>query len=276
MSLTETQLAEINNWRAELDANLRKEVGWMTLAGLFWLEEGDNKIGAHPDNNIILPNGIAIDFIGNLKYTQEQVHIKIEAGITVTSEGSAIQEMELKPDASGEPTLLEVNNFVMILIQRGERMAIRLWDKNHPNREKFTGREWYPSSAAFYLEADFSTYDPPKSIPITDIVGDTYDSPVVGVVSFTLDGVDLQLDALDGGEGALYLIFKDLTNGKETYQAGRYMYTKKPISGKVALDFNQAYNPPCAFTDFATCSLPPSQNYLQVEIKAGELLPASL
>ncbi|MBW8012876.1 MAG: DUF1684 domain-containing protein [Chloroflexi bacterium] len=185
--------------------------------------------------------------------------------------GEAVGEFELKPDISGSPTKLVIRDLVMILVQRGERLGIRLWDKNNSKLKEFKGRSWYAPDYSFRFQARYLAYDPPKIISIVDILGDTHEAAHPGKVTFNLDGEEYSLDAGEGSDGGFFITFKDATSQQETYPPGRYLVTSAPQNGIVDLDFNRAYNPPCAFTDFATCPLPPAQNILPLPISAGEL-----
>jgi uncharacterized protein (DUF1684 family) len=176
----------------------------------------------------------------------------------------------LKPDSSGPPDLLRVRGLTMYVIQRGNRFGIRLKDKDSEMRRKFTGTQWFPVKEQFRVTAKYVPYDPPKKISIPNIVGGVEEETSPGYVEFTLGGRQYRLDPVSEGE-SLFFIFKDQTAGKETYPPGRFLYTSLPKNGEVILDFNQAVDPPCAFTPYATCPLPPEQNQLPVRIEAGEL-----
>src|SRR6516162_5455203 len=158
----------------------------------------------------------------------------------------------------------------MFVIQRANRFGIRLKDKNSATRKAFSGLKYFPVQEQYRVEARFLPYDPPKKIAVPNILGDTEEEPSPGYVEFTLSGQKCRLDPVSAGD-ELFFIFRDLTSGKETYPSGRFLYTDMPKNGEVVLDFNKAVNPPCAFTPFATCPLPPKQNHLPIRIEAGEL-----
>ena len=263
-------LSSLKDWRAEVEANLRGEESWLALLGLFWFEQGANRFGSHASNDIVFPIDNLPDYLGTFELRDGQAHLQVQPGVSITVDGKVSNNMVLKPDVSGEPSEIRVDSLVMIVVQRGERLGLRVWDHNNPRRTKFPGRTWYEPGENYLAPARFSTYQSAKEIPITNIFGDTNDTLLAGYVEFELNGRSLRLDALESDHGRLFIIFKDETSQKETYSAGRYLHTAAPQDGKVLLDFNRAYNPPCAFTDFATCPLPPRQNHLALRIEAGE------
>jgi uncharacterized protein (DUF1684 family) len=158
----------------------------------------------------------------------------------------------------------------MFVIQRGNRFGVRLKNKNSESRKTFTGLKYFPVNDAYRVVAKFVPYDPPMTIAVPNILGDTEQEPSPGYVEFMLNGQKCRLDPVSEGD-ELVFIFRDLTSGKETYPSGRFLFTAMPKNGEVALDFNKAVNPPCAFTPFATCPLPPKQNHLPIRVEAGEL-----
>jgi len=166
--------------------------------------------------------------------------------------------------------MVTVNALTMFVIHRGDKYAIRMKDKNSTYRRDFTGLHWYPVRPEYRVTARFVAWPEPKTIPIANILGQTEPTPSPGYVVFTLNGVEAKLDAV-AEDDSLFLIFRDKTAGKTTYGAGRFLNTEMPKDGTVVLDFNQAYNPPCAFTPYATCPLPPPENRLDIAIEAGEL-----
>jgi uncharacterized protein (DUF1684 family) len=186
----------------------------------------------------------------------------------------AAGDIELKPDSSGSPDRITTGRLRMIVIQRGHRFGIRLWDSDSAVRRNYPGSQWFPVREAFRVTAQFISYPQPKMIPILNVLGDTEPSPSPGYATFELEGKMCRLEPLLEGDH-LFFILKDLTSGKETYAAGRFLYTGMPKDGKLIVDFNKAENPPCAFTPYATCPLPPKQNHLPVAVTAGERKPAN-
>ena len=261
-------IKEIEDWDNRRVERLREENGWLNLAGLFWLKEGENKFGSANDNNIIFPSGP--ENIGILILKDSVVTVKINRGINVINNGNAVTEMTLLDDLSGNPTLLQTGSLRWNVIKRTKGIGIRLRDLNADLVKNFKGIERFPVNEEWKIEASFDVYDPPKKILIPDIVGTVDEELCPGAVVFVKDGKEFRIDAIDSGQ-RLFLIFADETSGVETYGAGRFMYVDKPdSSGKIILDFNKAYNPPCVFTKFATCPLPPKENYLKLRIEAGE------
>ncbi len=262
--------AEIERWRQEREARLKADDGWLTVAGLFWLKEGKNSVGTDKSNSIVLPPDSAPASVGEFEFHDGQTVFRSAASANVTLNGQPVTVANLKADSSGAPDILRVNDLTLFVIQRGQRFAIRLKDKNCPMRKAFTGLKYFPPDERYRVKANFVTYNPPRMIPIPNILGETEEEASPGYVEFTLNGQHCRLDPVAEGD-SLFFIFKDLTSGKETYPPGRFLNTPMPKDGEVTLDFNQAYNPPCAFTPFATCPLPPKQNQLAVRIEAGEL-----
>ena len=261
-------IKEIEDWDKRRVERLREENGWLNLAGLFWLKEGENKFGSANDNNIIFPSGP--DNIGILILKDSVVTVKINRGINVINNGNAVTEMTLLDDLSGNPTILQTGSLRWNVIKRTKGIGIRFRDLNADLVKNFKGIERFPVNEEWKIEASFDVYDPPKKILIPDIVGTVDEELCPGAVVFVKDGKEYRIDAIDSGQ-RLFLIFADETSGVETYGAGRFMYVDKPDSaGKIILDFNKAYNPPCVFTKFATCPLPPKENYLKLRIEAGE------
>jgi len=265
---------EIESWRERMEQSLRADRSWLTLAGLFWLNQGTNRFGSHPENEIVLPEGSAPSYAGSIVYQAgtATLHAVPAAGVAVNSQpGTALQ---LHSDADNSPDLITLGDLTMLVIRRGQRHAIRLWDQGSPARMAFTGRRWYPVREAYRLTARFIPHDPARSLPVPNILGETEQRPSPGYAVFTLDGREYSLDAVTEGD-ELFFIFRDQTAGDATYPAGRFLKAAFPDNGQITLDFNRAYSPPCAFTAFATCPLPPPANNLPLRIEAGELYDGS-
>jgi len=262
-------LSELKNWRQEADEVYRQPRSWLTLAGLYWLETGDNRFGTAADNDIALPEGSATAHIGHFAFDGESVRAVIAPGVEAMVEGEPVDEVDMQPDVSGEPTYLYTGRLILVAIVRGERFGIRVWDTEHPALQAFTGRTWFPPDEAYRLQARFEPYDPPHKTHFANMVGQEIEVEIAGALVFELHGQQHQLEALPVSEG-LFVVFKDATSQTSTYPAGRYLVTDEPEDGKVVLDFNKAYNPPCAVTPYATCTLPPPQNVLTIAIEAGE------
>jgi len=263
---------EIEQYRAQRVADLKSETGWLTLIGLFWLKEGDNKFGSDFKNEIVLPKAKAKPFTGVLVLKDGVVRLEAPRQSGLTSQDQPVTTLDLKSDADGKPTVFNLGSLSFQIIKRGEKFALRVRDKAHPARANFSGIESYPADLKWRIEAQFERYDPPKPLAIMNVLNMESDEHSPGAVRFEVEGKTYRLDAVsEADEPRLFMIFADQTNGRETYGAGRYLYVDPPdSSGRVVIDFNKAYSPPCAFTNFATCPLPPDQNRLPLSIQAGE------
>jgi hypothetical protein len=246
--------SEIAAWRADREAQLKAEDGWLSLAGLFWLHEGANRFGKDADSEIVLPDGPAHAGVFQLQQGQ----------VTVTVDGAT---REVRPD-SGD--IVKVGRVRLLAIKRSDKYGIRVKDPESEARREFKGIESFPADESYRLTARWVVE--PRKIPILNVLGQTEPSECPGYAVFTLRGREFTLHPILEQPGAkeLFYIFKDETSGKETYPAGRFLYSEMPRDGHVILDFNKAYNPPCAFTPYATCPLPPPENRLAVRIEAGE------
>ena len=269
----ESYARSIDKWRAERLEEINGEDGWTTLIGLFWLKEGQNKVGSDPSNDIVLPAGPAPKFAGSFHLDNGVVNLEAKPDSQITQNGQTVTSMALASDADGgKPTILKMQSLKLLIIKRGDKLGLRVKDKNNPARSNFQGIHYFPLGQNFRTHARFEPYNPPKIIPIVNVLGmvDNMTSP--GALVFEIDGKTYRLDpVLEKGSRQLFIIFGDKTNGKDTYGAGRYLYADPPGSdGTVVVDFNKAHNPSCAFTKYATCPLPPRQNRLERRIEAGE------
>ena len=265
-------LKEIQKWRAERLDEINGDNGWTTLVGLFWLNEGQNKFGSDPSNDIVLPRSSSLKLAGSLRLDKEVVHLEPSPDAGITSGDVPASKMVLQSDAVGEPTVLKMGSLTLFVIKRGEKFGLRVKNKQHPARTHFAGLDYFPIDMKRRLEAKFEPYDPPKIVPIVNVLGMVENMTSPGALVFEINGNTYRLDpVLEKGSKQLFIIFADKTTGRQTYGAGRYLYAKPPGSdGKVVVDFNKAHNPPCAFTKFATCPLPPRQNRLAIRVEAGE------
>ncbi|RYU93530.1 DUF1684 domain-containing protein [Emticicia agri] len=258
---------EIKAWHNQRVENLKKENGWLNLAGLFWLEKGKNAFGNSSTNKIIFPIGKSDDFLGNLILEKGEVFIETTPDKAIYANDEQVTKLKIFP--SEKPVILKHKSLRWFVIKRGDKYGIRLRDLESPFLKEFSGIETFPVDEKWKVKAKL-VKEANKKIPILDVLGHTnlQDSP--GKLVFTIDGKEHSLDALEEGDN-LFIIFADKTNKKETYGAGRFVYTPKPDeNGVVLLDFNKSINPPCAFTPYATCPLPPKQNTLEIAINAGE------
>lgn len=261
--------SSIEHWRQEREASLKADDGWLTVAGLFWLKDGTNSAGPAASSTIPLPR--ATGHVGDFDFHGGKTTFRTDPAAAVHVDGKPARSAVLRSDTDpGGPDLVTTGDLTMFVIHRGQRYAIRLKDKKSEFRAAFTGLHWYPVREDYRVIARFVHYDTPHKIAVPNILGETEQEPSPGYAVFTLHGHEYRLDPVVE-ENQLFFIFRDLTSGKETYGSGRFLYADMPKEGKVVLDFNKAYNPPCAFTPYATCPLPPKENRLAVRIEAGEL-----
>ncbi|HEX8148541.1 MAG TPA: DUF1684 domain-containing protein [Pyrinomonadaceae bacterium] len=263
---------ELEQWKAKRLANLKSEDGWLSLIGLFWLKEGENRFGSDPTGEIVLPDGKAPRQAGTLRLAAGRVTLEAKPDAKITSKGQPVATLELQSDENGEPTMLELGSLSFHVVKRGERLGLRVKDRENPARAEFKGTDYYPADRKWVVNARFEPYEPPKKVPILNVLDMTTEEISPGALAFEVDGRPYRLEALkEQGEEQFFIIFADQTSGKETYGAGRYLYADPPgADGVVRLDFNRAYSPPCAFTKYATCPLPPPQNRLPLRVEAGE------
>jgi uncharacterized protein len=254
----ETYRSSVERWHAERIGRLRAAEGWLSLVALHWLSPGLN--------DVALPGS-------SERFRIEAASDEVRAfGDALRHEGAPLpaEGLPLVADADGEPTRLEVGSLRIILIRRGERFALRAWDREAAARQEFAGIDRFAVDPRWRFEARFEPTNG-RTIAVPDVLGDVAQDPSPGRVAFSVDGVECQLDALEGGEsGELFLVFADATNGAETYPGGRFLYTDPPDGGGVVVDFNLAYNPPCVFSPYVTCPLPPAENRLPLRVTAGE------
>ena len=268
-------LKDLELWRKTRHARLSGENGWLTLVGLDWLAEGENAFGSDPLNSVPLPEKKAPAKAGVFVLDHGAVRVKVVPGSEVKLNGKPIAPNDaqvLKSDAEGKPDVLSLGPLSFYVIKRGDRFGIRVKDSQSPIRLGFQGIASFPADPTYQVVAEFVPYATPKDIPIPTVLGTTETMQAPGYVKFKLHGKKLTLEPVieDPMEPQLFFIFRDKTSGKGTYPAGRFLYAAMPKDGKVTLDFNRSYNPPCAFTPFATCPLPPPQNRLPIVVKAGE------
>ncbi|MBT4138690.1 MAG: DUF1684 domain-containing protein [Candidatus Latescibacteria bacterium] len=268
----ETEYTEkMNRWHAKRLASLQKPTGWLSLAGLFWLAEGENTVGSHATSDVIFPADMPAHF-GLMTLQDGVVSFQAIKGVDVFFRGQAVEDIVLQTDATDDPTVLTSGTYQWYVIVRGGKYGIRLKNTAHPNRLTFKGIDRFKVDEAWRIKAKFEAYDPPQKIEIPNVLGTVSEEMCVGALRFEVGEKIYSLDPLGSfDDEAWFVIFSDETSGNETYGAGRFLSVSRPDSlGTTFIDFNKAYNPPCAFTEFATCPLPPEQNKLSVRILAGE------
>ena len=260
----------ILKWRQEVDNNIRRENGWLALAGLFWLRKGTNAIGSNPECDILLPKG-APARLGTFGFDGNNVTLNVEARLPVEVNGVATTSALLDADQEDVPSFITFGGMRMVVLRRSKGVGIRVWDNAREERRTFPPRKWYPVKEEFRVPATYTRYEDPRIVKMPDILGAILDEPMQGYVSFELGGKQHELMVEELPDRRLFIQFMDLTNNQSTYPSGRYHYTDAHDDGKVYVDFNKAYSPPCAFTEFATCTFPPQENRLDVAIEAGEI-----
>jgi uncharacterized protein (DUF1684 family) len=261
-------------WRSQREARLKADGGWLTVAGLFWLHEGDNHFGTDPLNDIVLPAGSAPAQAGTFEVHNGKTVVHPNSGVPVMIAGKRVDNATLRPDS--DPAFDDkvdqavLGSLTFYIHNSGQRQAVRLLDTNSPIRKRFTGLRWFPVDPSYRVTGQYVPYDKPKTVQIQNIMGDFEPDTIPGYVQFKLKGQNLRLD-IDLDKTEYSITFRDLTSGKETYGAARFLVGDAPKDGKVILDFNEAYNPPCAFNPYTTCPLPTPENRLRVRIAAGEM-----
>jgi hypothetical protein len=261
-----------NAWRAKRDAEMRSPTSWLTIAGLFWLDEGEYSFGSAATNKIKLPPASAPPRAGKFIWKKDKVAVVAHEGVVLKVDGKAIKKIVLRTDQAGKPDKIELGDLRMWVIERDNRYAVRLSDLNHPPYKDYQGLDFFPPTKKFQVVGVFRPHDSPQKVTVPTMIGTQTELISVGVVDFRLESKHHRLVAFrsNAQNTKLFFIFKDETNGRETYEASRFMTVDVLDNGRVDLNFNRAHNPPCAYTLYATCPLPPPQNYLTVRIEAGE------
>ncbi len=268
MDTYETELAA---FRDRLDTSLRAEDGWLALAGLFWLHDGENTLGGDPGCDIALPQTSVPARVGAIDFRAGRATLRITGDARVTIDDEVVSTAELTDDEDDrKPSLARVNTVSFFVIKRGDHHGIRVRDTLSPSRESFGGRKWFAPDPAYRVTGDFTPHNPPRKVPNVNVVGITEMMGNPGAITFDLGGRRHTIEAFEGGKARLFMVLRDATSGKSTYDSSRFLHAPLRPDGTVDLDFNRAYNPPCAFTPYATCPLPPPQNILPVAIEAGE------
>jgi hypothetical protein len=260
----------IKQWDEKRISSLKSANGWVNLAGLFWLTPGENKFGASSTNEIVFNDPRFPSLIGTFVLTDKEVIWKTASGNDVYNKQEKVQEISIFQLSNSQGIQLSYGTFRWVIIKREDRIGVRFRDLDHPNLKTFQHIERYKPLSKWKVEARLEPglY---ATVSITNVLGQTYQQPSPGKIVFEIDGKKYKLDAVDEGGEDLFILFGDETNAEDTYESGRFMYIPKPdANGKTVVDFNKAFNPPCAFSVFATCPLPPKQNVLPLAVTAGE------
>ena len=262
---------EMNEWLKSRFNTLNAADGWLSLVGLEWMEEGENTFGGSEENDLKIAGDNVPDQLGKLVLENEQVRIFPIADSLMTINGEGIEDGQIIWTKGEETPIVELGNISFLVIERQGKVGLRVRDSKSKTLRAFQGTDFFPIDPAWRKIATFKPYEGGKELKVQNIIGTVETQICPGYLEFSHDGSDYQLDVIIEDD-QYFIIFGDLTNGEETYGAGRYMYTTFPDeNNKVVLDFNKSYSPPCVFTEFATCPLPPQQNMLPIAIPVGEL-----
>ena len=259
----------VEAWQHQRLERLKNKNGWLSLAGLYWLEQGENSFGSDSSNKIVFPEK-ADAFGGTLILEDSIVTLSVAEGVRITANDSLVTWAVLKNDHEEQTTQLQQGDLAWYIVKRGERYGIRLRDHKHPRIDELDHIPSYPIQSSYVVEATLEPFETPLTMTVaTPLDGYTETYEVPGILKFKLRGKNLELHPFTSGNG-YFLVIADQTTTIETYGAGRFMYATPDSTGRIILDFNKAYNPPCAFSPFATCPMPPRENILDVAIEAGE------
>jgi uncharacterized protein (DUF1684 family) len=271
---------EIEEWRRGRVARLTAPDGWLSLVGKFELDEGEARVGSAPECEVPLPEGKAPALLATLQRQGERVQLTPQPGATLAIQRAGSNDVvpvtgaiALQTDAAGAADRVHAGPLRIEIMQRGSRFAVRVRDLESDGRQHFQGIPYFPISQAWRLDARFEPHPQERRIELMYDSGSEL-ARAPGVLSFSIGGSEYRLEPVfDSNPDRLFVLFGDLTNRTESYGAGRFLYTPLPRDGRVLLDFNQAFSPPCAFTNYASCPLPPPQNRLPLRVEAGEKRP---
>ncbi|HEX4331547.1 MAG TPA: DUF1684 domain-containing protein [Usitatibacter sp.] len=265
----------VQDWRAQAEQGLRRDNGWLTLAGRYVLKPGENMFGTGPGNDVVFPKGLGSAGMGSVFVDLDgTVRVKMVEGLRMRKGDAEYTEREMGTDPENRDWVCVGPRACFHFIAVNGKTVLRLADNRSEVRAGFGARVWYDVDDRYRVHAKYVLYDPPKKIPVANVIDEVSDETSPGYVEFEIDGRPYRLDALEEDHG-MFLIFRDQTAGETTYASGRFLYVDEfPTPGTpFILDLNRAYNPPCAFSEFTTCPLPPKQNILKVRIEAGEKYP---
>ena len=263
-------MTTIEKWRSDEAADLKKEDGWLTLAGLFWLKDGVNTVGTGSHFDVRLTDNFTQGKFGEIDFKNGVATLKVASGVKAESDGKPVSTIDLVSDEKGKPSEIRVGSQMFYLIRREDRFGIRLKDNQSKARVAFKGLNWFPVDESFRVQAHLEAFPEPKELMVPNVLGGHFKMKSPGLLRFALQGRPYSLQPVLQDDGSLFIILRDPSNSSETYSAGRFLNADKPVNDKTTLDFNKAENPPCAFTPYATCPLAPEGNDLPIAIKAGE------
>jgi uncharacterized protein len=268
---------ELAKWRETVDASLRKERGWLSIVGRWELAPGSNRIGSAAGNDVVLPKALAPATLGTINVADGKARLVLASGTTMRViehgvPGDAFAQRDLLTGEEEEEWITSGRLSLMLVRREDGKFVLRAADRDSPRRKNFPPRAWYDARPDFRIPARFIPQPKGTKIPIANVRGEIQYEEVAGQLEFVLDGATVRLDALDE-DGDVFVIFRDATSEKGTYPAGRFLHFKRPDDGVWFVDFNRAFNPPCSFSAYTTCPLPPPQNWIKAAIPAGEKYP---
>ncbi len=265
-------LADLEAWKNRRRESLLQEAGWLTLVGLYWFQEGENRFGSDPGGELVLGIKDVPPLLATFQRKGNQVSVEVPAGLHVTHGGEVVGRLPLRADADGNPTLLEYGTISFYVIRRGQRVGLRVKDRKSPVYLGFRGVDSFPPSLEWRIEGRLIPAPGGTTVAVPNVLGQVNQEVSPGKVLFQYKGMEYGLIPLQSDpKEDLFFVFGDTTNGRETYGGGRFLVARPPApDGTVVLDFNRATNPPCVFTPYATCPLPPKENRLNLRVEAGE------
>jgi uncharacterized protein len=272
-ALQQAEQAEVVQWRAARLQELTGETGWLNLVGLLWLKDGENTFGRSRDNTLVLDNAALAAQAGTFIVQDHAVRFIARPGAGITHHGEPVTQIDMVPDSAGEPTVVSSGALRFFVIERAGQLGVRVRDLDSARLREFRGLDYFAVSAEWKVRAQFEPYTPARHVKIINILGMEDEVIVPGALVFVRDGQSWRLEAVleSPADTHLFIMFQDGTSGHETYGGGRFMQVPLPVGDVTELDFNKAFNPPCAVNDFATCPLPPPENRLKLRVDAGEL-----
>lgn len=266
-------------WRESHEAKFKSRDGWLALVGMQWLDdERAYRFGTAADNDIVLPRGTSSEHAGSLTVSTDAIRIDVVDDGLMSVNGaattSATLQIDRTKDESDSPDQIRLGERIGLqLVRRTGRLAIRIRDAQSESIQRFMGKSWFPVDSSARVEAIYTAYETPQLTEIENVRGQKLRGEWSGFVTFDLGGAKQRLDVTQESDGGLFITFRDATSGKTTYGAGRFLDTAPPENGRVALDFNRCYSPPCAWSEFTLCPLPPKGNHMTIAIEAGERTP---
>lgn len=264
-------VAEIEQWRQTMDDSLRAEDGWLSLVGLHWLKPGLNTIGSAATADILLSDAVPSE-LGAIEWSDERftLQLAVDAAVTVDNEPVTASIVLRDDSAEAGPSVVRLGSISFLVIRRGDEFAVRVRDSNNPDRQAFTGRQWFPLDNTYRIAGTIIPHAVPRTVQVINSAGQIAPMKNPARVEFVLAGQTLHLEAFSAARDSFWFVFKDATSGQSTYGAGRFMYASPQADDSIILDFNRAYHPPCAYTPYATCPRPLPENILSIPILAGE------